>query len=147
MASVKDKTPRRLKKLEASDLLTLITDSKDTLVVTKQETAVIVSSFIKSECSGILDELKNEISYAAKDIQHNKVELLNEELSRRVNELDKKMTDKLNIIEKSIDGFIEHRFNELSEKICNLLITRRFNDEVNKKAEELLHKKSVGNKF
>jgi hypothetical protein len=121
--AIKKPLPQRLKKLENSDLLSIKDSNGDFLVVTKQETTKVIKDFIEAQFSNELDEMSRNIATSEK------------------RKLEKIVTDRLNDIEKNIDAFIEHKFTLLSEKICDMLITRKFGEEVNKKAEELLLKK------
>ena len=50
-------------------------------------------------------------------------------------------------IEKDADAFIGLKIDEMAEKICDMLITRKFKEEVEKKAEELLIQKQIKGKF
>lgn len=121
--AIKKPLPQRLKKLENSDLLSIKDSNGDFLVVTKQETTKVIKDFIEAQFSNELDEMSRNIATSEK------------------RKLEKIVTDRLNDIEKNIDAFIEYKFTLLSEKICDMLITRKFGEEVNKKADELLLKK------
>lgn len=103
----------RLKRLDATDLLTVPTEDGDHLVVTKQEVANILKKFIESEVGNLPDEItKNH----------------KEELIKHINQ-------KMSMIEKELSAFIEYKFDTLAEKACDMLISRKFNEEVERRAE------------
>lgn len=117
--------PQRLKKLESSDLLSIKDSNGDFLVVTKQETTHIIKEFIK-----------NEVINSADDFS-----------SKQRKAMEKRVEANLDKIEKSLIAFIDYKFDMLAEKACDMLITRKFNEEVLKKAEELITKKKLKGKF
>ena len=119
----------RLKRLDATDLLKIPTDGDDYLVVTKQEVANIIRKFIQNEIGNLPDEIaKNH-----KD------------------ELIKHINNKVAIIEKELSAFIDYKFDMLAEKACDILISRKFNEQVDKRvqerAEQLITKKNLKGKF
>lgn len=124
---------RQLKKIEESDILRV--DFNDTsLIITKQETANIVRSFLQAELNNEIASLKEHFTNVTEDIINNN--LFKEKVDNRINE-----------IEKNIDAYIEYKFDLLAEKICNHLLTRAFNEEVERRAKELLEKKKLKGKF
>lgn len=128
--------PKRLKRLESSDILPIKDANGDFLVVTKQETANVIRDFIYSELENHIDDVNNKFKTISENIGNKE----KKQLTIAVN-------DKFTEIEKSIDAYIQYKFDELAEKVCDLLITRKFNEEVQKKVEERLLKKQMGNKF
>lgn len=119
----------RLKRLDATDLLKLPTENDDYLVVTKQEVANIIRKFINNEIGNLPDEIaKNH-----KD------------------ELIKHINQKVSIIEKELAAFVDYKFDMLAERVCDMLISRKFNEEVDKrvqdKAESLILEKQKKGKF
>lgn len=114
--------PQRLKRLESSDLIPMKDSNGDFLVVTKQETTKVIHDLVKAE-----------IMNAGDDFIHNQRKELEAYISKRFTH-----------IEKSIDAFIEHKFDTLAEKVCDMLITRKFTEEVNKKVNEKINKKING---
>ncbi len=115
--------PQRLKKLEASDLLSIKDSNGDFLVFTKQETAKVIKNFIYTELGEELNDISSNIASVEKK------------------KLEKIVNKKLLEVEASIDAFIAYKFDLLAEKVCEMLINRKFNEEVDKKAEELLRQK------
>jgi len=134
--SVKSKFPRPLKRLEASDLLTIKDEMNDYYVVTKQETAKVIRDIITSEIGNIPDEISEK---------HSK-NILNE-LNKKMSDVEKNVNRRLNDIEKEIAAFIDFKFDILAEKASELLINRKFMEEVNKKAEQKLLEKQAKGKF
>ena len=116
------KLPQRLKRLESSDVLSIKDSNGDFLVVTKQETANVIREFIRNEVINISDGFSEN----------------------QKKEINKRIDENFRTIEKSVDSFIEHRFNLLAEKVCDMLITRKFTEEVAKKVDSLLNKKQRG---
>jgi hypothetical protein len=112
-----------LRRLEQSDILSI--DANNTILTTKIEMRNFIREFVKSEVANFPDNF-----------------LLNQK-----SELQTLIEQKFLVIEKSIDAFIEYKFDKLSEKICEILITRKFNEEVEKKAQELITKKQAKGKF
>lgn len=119
----------RLKRLDATDLISIPKDNNTYFAVTKEEVRSILKKYIKEE----VDNIPEIISENHK------------------NNLIKLVEQKISIIEKELDAFIEHKFNLLAEKTCELLLNRKFNEEVAKKAEEraeqLLSQKLKKGKF
>lgn len=134
--SVKSKFPRPLKRLESSDLLTIKDENEDYYVVTKQETAKVIRDFITSEIGNIPDEIS----------QKHKQRLL-DEIDKKMSAIEKVVSDRLNDMEKEIAAFIDFKFDKLAEKASELLINRKFMEEVNKKAEQKLLEKQAKGKF
>jgi hypothetical protein len=122
---VKKPIPQRLKKLESSDYMQVRDANGDILVVTKQETNAVIKQMLEREYN-----------------------LLSEKTIKR---LEKKLFDlvetRISQIEKDADAFIGLKIDEMAEKICDMLITRKFKEEVEKKAEELLIQKQIKGKF
>lgn len=119
----------RLKRLDATDLLKVPTENDDYLVVTKQEVANIIRKFIQNE----IGNLPDEISKSHKE------------------ELVKDINKKISVIEKELSAFIDYKFDMLAEKACELLISRKFNEEIEKRVQEraeyLLNEKLKKGKF
>jgi DNA integrity scanning protein DisA with diadenylate cyclase activity len=106
--SVKSKFPRPLKRLEASDLLTIKDEMNDYYVVTKQETAKVIRDIITSEIGNIPDEISEKHS---KNI---------------LNELNKKMSDELLLnIKQCIENKTDDK-NELKKAINKLIDKSRY---------------------
>ena len=119
----------RLKRLDATDLLKVPTENDDYLVVTKQEVANIIRKFIQNE----IGNLPDEISKTHRD------------------DLLKSINQKISIIEKELSAFIDYKFDALAEKACDMLISRKFNEEVERRVlertEYLLTEKQKKGKF
>ena len=58
--------PQRLKKLEASDLLSIKDSNGDFLVFTKQETAKVIKNFIYTELGEELNDISSNIASVEK---------------------------------------------------------------------------------
>jgi hypothetical protein len=111
--------PRRFKRLEETDYMKVNDLNGDVLVVTKQETRSVIKEMLEYE-----------------------YELLSRRAIQNVNvRLTEFIDEKFNLFQKDAEAFINHKIDQMAEKICNALITRKFNEEVEKKAEELLLKK------
>ncbi len=115
----------RLKRLDPTDLLKVPTENDDYLVVTKQEVANIIRIFIQNE----IGNLPDEISRSHKD------------------ELIKSINQKIAVIEKELSAFIDYKFDKLAETACEILISRKFNEEVEsrvqQRAEKLINEKII----
>jgi hypothetical protein len=132
----RNKEPRRLKKLENADLVTLKNELDNVYVVTKQETAKVIRDYVVNE----IGNLPYEISNKRKDE-------LSKLVDDKMSEIEKIILNKMSSIEKELAAFIDHKFDSLAEKACDMLLNRKFLDEVNKRAEELLLKKEMKGKF
>lgn len=117
--------PQRLKRLEASDYMQVRDINGDILVVTKQETNAVIKEMLEREYK-LLSERTIE------KVETNLKQLVSERISQ---------------IEKEAEAFINHKIDEMAYKICDMLITRKFNEEVEKRAEELLRQKQTKGKF
>jgi 2-hydroxy-3-keto-5-methylthiopentenyl-1-phosphate phosphatase len=128
--SVKDKSPRPLKRVDNSDLLTIKDNKDDYYVVTKQETIRVIKEFIQSEIGNIPEEFterhKNELSQQIRD---------------KMLSIEKNINKRLDSIENNFSEFINSKFDSMAEKASELLIKRRFLEELNKKVEEKLENK------
>lgn len=120
MPAVKrDKQPRRLRSLIDGDLINLNDSVGQTLLLTKIETKSIVKEYIESEFDALLHQ---KVNNTLKEIGGN---------------ADKRIEE----IEKSVSAYIDYKFDKLSEKICELLLHRKFNEEVERKVKERLNKR------
>lgn len=117
--------PQRLKRLEATDYMQVKDVNGDILVVTKQETKAVIREMLEYE-----------------------YELLSKRVIQNVeNRLTKLVDGKVNQIERDAEAFMNFKIDQMAEKICDMLITRKFKEEVEKKAEELILKKQAKGKF
>lgn len=117
--------PQRLKRLEATDYMQIKDGNGDILVVTKQETKAVIREMLEYE-----------------------YELLSRRAIERVqNRLTELVDSRVSQIEKDAEAFMNFKIDQMAEKICDMLITRKFKEEVEKKAEELLLKKQAKGKF
>lgn len=117
--------PERLKKLQSSDLLTVKNGEDNFISITKQETKLIIGEIIKDNFNFFADE--KIVGYKSL--------------------FEEKINNKLNEIEKNIDAYIEYRFDMLAEKLSEKLLTRHFENEVNKKVDFIINNKKVKGKF
>lgn len=134
--SIKSRFPRTLKRIEPSDLLTIKDEKDDYYVVTKQETAKVIRDFIASEIGNLPDEISEK---------HKK--RIFDELNKRMLAIENMMTTRISEIEKEIAAFIDFKFDNLAEKASELLINRKFMEEVNKKVEDKLLQKRTRDRF
>ena len=132
----KKSLPQRLKRLEASDLLPMKDSNGDFLVVTKQETRAIIEEFIRNEIINVGDDYIENSRMKFKQLVDSKIPLF-----------EKMVNDRISLFEKSVDAFISHKFDLLAEKICETLISRQFNEEVERVAERKLKEKRFKGKF
>ena len=132
----KNKSPRRLKKLESSDLLTIKNELDDYYVVTKQETVKVIREFVKNEIGNLPDELSEE--------QRNKI---SRDIKERMSGVEKSIKIRLSEMESELAAFIDYKFDELAEKACEMLLNRKFMEEVDKRAEQKLLQKQAKGKF
>ena len=123
----------KLKRLEESDILRI--DFNDqSLIITKQETGNIVRGFLQAEFNNEITSLKEHFFKVTEEI------INNDNLKQNVN-------NKMCEIEKSIDSYIEYKFDQLAQKISEHLLSRAFNEEVERKVNELIEKKKLKGKF
>lgn len=123
----------KLKRLEESDILRI--DFNDqSLIITKQETGNIVRGFLQAEFNNEITSLKEHFFKVTEEI------INNDNLKQNVN-------NKMSEIEKSIDSYIEYKFDQLAQKISEHLLSRAFNEEVERKVNELIEKKKLKGKF
>lgn len=117
--------PQRLKRLEATDYMQVRDGNGDILVVTKQETKAVIKEMLEYEY-----ELLSR--RAIQNVQNKLTELVDSKFSQ---------------IERDAEAFVNFKTDQMAEKICDMLVTRKFKEEVEKKAEELLLKKQAKGKF
>ena len=108
----------RLKRLDATDLLSIPTEDNNHFVATKQEVAKVIREFVIGE----IGNLPNEIS------------------DRHKKELSVKINEKMVVLEKELIAFIDYRFDSIAEKACEMLLNRKFTEEVNKRVDERIEK-------
>ena len=108
--------PQRLKKLESSDYIKIHDTNDDILVVTKQETKLVIKEMLEREY-GLLSKRS---------------------LNKMEENITKLVEEKISTFEKDAESFINHRIDQMAEKICDMLIMRKFKEEVEKRAKELI---------
>lgn len=116
--SIKPNQARTLRGVVSGDMITLEDKNGDAFVVTKAETQDIVCGYIKREFRKLESDL------------------LNEEYKK----LEGTVLEHMKEIEKSIDAFIEYKFDKLAEKVCEMLLARNFKEEIDRKIQEKLNK-------
>lgn len=136
MGIKKPPVPRRLKKLESSDLLSIKDSKGDFLLVTKQETAMVIREFMKNEVINIGD-----------DIIENEKKVLIKRIDEGVKKINFDVDAYLANVEKTIDDFISHKIDVITEKVCTLLINKKFSEEVDKAAEKKILQMKLKGKF
>jgi ABC-type sulfate transport system substrate-binding protein len=119
MPDERDKKSRRLRTLSEGDLINLKDKDDNFLVITKIETKNVIREFIKDE----FDFLTNKV------------------VINQSKEIEKDVNRRIEAIEKSVSAYIDYKFDKLSEKICELLLTRKFDEEVDRKVKERLNKR------
>lgn len=117
--------PRRLKRLESTDYMQINDSNGDILVVTKQETKAVIREMLE-------DEYNLLFKRSIKKLETNITQFVENNISS---------------FEKDAEAFINHKIDQAAEKICDMLVMRKFKDEVEKRAEELLLKKQAKGKF
>lgn len=117
--------PQRLKRLEKGDYIPIHDNNGDILVVTKQETKAVIKEMLE---------------------QHYQL-LSQRSIQKLENNLTKLVESKTTQIETDAEAFINHKIDEIAYKICDMLITRKFKEEVEKRAEELLRLKQTKGGF
>jgi hypothetical protein len=118
MPDLREKLPRKLKKLEPSDILTVKDNHDDLYVVTKQEVTRVIREFITNEIGNLPDEISE----------------------RHKKDLASKINNKMAILEKELVSFIDYKFDTIAEKACEMLLNRKFIEEVNKRVDERVEK-------
>jgi hypothetical protein len=114
----KDKKPRSLKRLENSDLITLKDELDNLYVVTKQETSKVIRDYVANEIGNLPDEISG----------------------RHKKDLQSALDQKMRTLEKELVAFIDYKFDTIAEKACEMLINRKFIEEVNKRVDEKIEK-------
>jgi hypothetical protein len=132
----KSRFPSSLKRLEKKDLLSIKDSNDDVYVVTKQETANVIREFVKNE----MDNLSDELSESRK-------KKLIKEVNDKMGNVEDVLNKRLAEITKELAAFIDYKFDELAERACDMLITRKFLEEVDKRAEQKLLEKQARGKF
>ncbi len=115
----RNKEPRKLRTLNECELINLKDKDDNFLVITKIETKNVIREFIK-----------DEFDFLTQKTVANKTIEIEGDVSKRIEK-----------IEKSVSAYIDYKFDVLSEKICELLLTRKFNEEVERKVKERLNKR------
>lgn len=125
--------PARLKRLEESDYITIKGEQKDITVVTKQETRSVIKELIEKECGpALIKATTNILSTFDTMIESN---------------IKPEMNEKFSTMQKDVVAYIDFKIDILSQKICEMLITRKFNEEVDKRVNEKLEKLKTKGKF
>ena len=57
------------------------------------------------------------------------------------------MNEKFSTMQKDVVAYIDFKIDILSQKICDMLITRKFNEEVDKRVNEKFEKLKTKGKF
>jgi len=117
--------PQRLRRLTESDYLKISFDDEGALVVTKEETEDVIKQM-----------LVNNYHLTASEIVSNLEKCLK-------NEIDAKF----DCIEKELSAYIEFKINNLSEKLVEMLLNRKFNEEVDKKVQLRIQELKIKGKF
>ena len=125
--------PARLKRLEESDYITIKGEQKEITVVTKQETRSVIKELIEKECGpALIKATTNILSTFDTMIESN---------------IKPEMNEKFSTMQKDVVAYIDFKIDILSQKICDMLITRKFNEEVDKRVNEKLEKLKTKGKF
>jgi hypothetical protein len=114
----RDKKPRTLKRLENSDLITLKDELDNLYVVTKQETSKVIRDYVANEIGNLPDKISE----------------------RHKKDLQSALDQKMKVLEKELVAFIDYKFDTIAEKACEMLINRKFIEEVNKRVDEKVEK-------
>ena len=125
--------PARLKRLEESDYITIKGEKKEITVVTKQETRSVIKELIEKECGpALIKATTNILSTFDTMIESN---------------IKPEMNEKFSTMQKDVVAYIDFKIDILSQKICDMLITRKFNEEVDKRVNEKFEKLKTKGKF
>jgi hypothetical protein len=122
--------PANLKKNEPSDYITINGANKEVTVISKQETKLIINELIMKECESSLKK-------ATRDLLLTYDKMIDENIKP---DLDEKFLH----LQKEVVAYIDFKLDILSQKICDLLITRKLNEEVDKKVSEKLQQARKG---
>ncbi len=117
--SQKNKSPRKLQAFVQDDLLPIKDRNDDFLVVTKIETKNVIKEYINDEFKFLTQKVVNTHRESLEG------------------DIDSRMA----FVEKSVSAYIDYKFDKLAESICDLLITRKFKEEVERRVNERLSKK------
>jgi hypothetical protein len=125
--------PARLKKLESSDLLPIKDLNGDYLVVTKQETNLVIKELLEVQSDALLNDKVKKIVKSFETIVDGP--------------LKKGIDVRLDDLSRDVEAHINYRIDNLAKNITEMLITKNFNDEVNRKVEEKLKNIKTKGKF
>lgn len=126
-------TPARLKRLEESDYITIKGEQKDITVVTKQETRSVIKELIEKECGPALIKANSNIISTFDTMIDNNIK--------------SELNEKFSVMQRDVVAYIDFKIDILSQKICDMLITRKFNEEVDKRVNEKMEKLKTNGKF
>jgi hypothetical protein len=125
--------PARLKKLESSDLITIKDSNNDYLVVTKQETTLVIKEMLESQSQTLLNKKVKEVILRFDEIVDGP---LRQGINVRLDDLT-----------RDVEAHINYRIDNLVKTISETLITKKFNEEVDRKVEEKLKQIKLKGKF
>ncbi len=121
--------PRRLKKADSGDYLPIENNNGDILLVTKQETILVIREFIRAEIGNLRED---------------------DTLILERKRIENILVDKIHRLEKELEAYVNYKFDTIAEQLCEKLLTRKFNEEVQKRVDEKLEKirqKKLGKGF
>ena len=123
--------PQRLRSLNKSELIPLQDANGDYLVITKQETNNIIKELIEVHSE---IHLKKSIASVSKKFD--------EFVAREINPL---ISKEVQTLQKEVSAYLEYRIDNLANSICESLITKKFNEEVERRVSEKI--KEIKGKF
>jgi len=123
--------PQRLRSLNSAELVPLQDSNGDYLVITKQETNEIIKELIEVHSEIHLKKAITNVSKKFDDF-----------VAREINPL---ISKEIQTLQKEVAAYLEFRIDNLANNICETLITKKFNEEVERRVSEKI--KEIKGKF
>lgn len=119
--------PARFKKLEESDIMNINGKNKEVTLVTKQETRSVIKELLEGQCDALLKKASAKvITDFDKIIEENVTPTYN---------------TKFEELKRDIAAYIDFRIDVLAKNITESLLTRKFNEEVERRVEKMVEEK------
>lgn len=99
---------------------------------------------LRTENHGIVVLTKDETKECLKELLEETLDLKS---SESINDIKKQLEDNVSkafwVIDEQLTVFVNNKIDVLTEKVVDMLLTRKFNEEVEKRVKEELQKKEV----
>ena len=119
--------PVGFKKLEESDIMNINGKNKEVTLVTKQETRSVIRELLEGQCDALLKKASAKvITDFDKIIEENVTPTYN---------------TKFEELKLDIAAYIDFRIDVLAKNITESLLTRKFNEEVERRVEKMVEER------